>query len=317
VEAMVAMLRAAAEGARLRMLALCADGELTVTELTDILGMSQPAVSRHLKILTESGLMVRFREGAWVFHRLADEGQAGAVAAWLVDACNVDDDIRRRDLARLAEVRARRGALAEAYFRENADQWAEIRSLYVDEAQVEERLLRMAPAEVDDFLDLGVGAGRILELLAPRAQRASGLDLSHAMLTAARDRIAAAGLSHCSLRQGDLYATPFQDGRFDLVTAHLVLHYLDNPVRAMIEIARLLRPGGEAILADFAPHDLDHLRDAHAHRRLGFSSQEVRRWLADAGLELVEEDQLAGDPLTVCLWRARKSGAGGVLAAAN
>ncbi len=301
------MLRAAADSARLRMLALCAAGELTVTEITAILGMSQPAVSRHLKILADAGLLVRFREGAWVFYRLADEGEAARAAAWLVDACDDADDARKRDIARLGEVRASRAEEAEAYFRANADDWDAVRSLYIDERLLEERLASMAPrAGVADLLDLGVGAGRMLELLGPRAVRASGLDISHAMLKVARDRIAAAGLAHCTLRHGDLYAAPFEDGRFDLITAHQVLHYLENPARAILEIGRLLRPGGQTILADFAPHNLDRLRDQHAHRRLGFATEDVRRWLQEAGVDLVEEARLPGDPLTVCLWRGVK-----------
>lgn len=309
-------LRAAADGARLRMLALCADGELTVTEITDILGMTQPAVSRHLKILAEAELLVRFREGAWAFYRTAEQGKAAGMARWLTDACDPTDPIRSRDLARLAEVRARRSGEAQAYFAANAERWDEVRSLYVDEKLVEERLAALAPAQnVEDYLDVGVGGGRILELLAPRARRAAGLDINQAMLTVARDRIAAAGLSHCSLRLGDLYAPPFEAERFDLITAHLVLHYLDNPGRAIREVGRLLRPDGQAILIDFAPHDLDRLREKHAHRRLGFSSDEVERWLADAGLRLVREDRLSGGPLTVCIWLAAKVGSSAQAAA--
>lgn len=307
MERLTSMLRAAADSARLRMIALCADGELTVTEITDIMAMTQPAVSRHLKILSEAGLLVRFREGAWVFYRLADEGEPAAFVRFLLSGLDDPDDARKRDLARLEEIRARRAEEAEAYFRANAEDWDAIRSLHVDERTVEGRLAAMAPkGDLDDYLDIGVGAGRILALLAPRAERAAGLDISHAMLNVARDRIAAAGLAHCSLRHGDLYAAPFPDARFDLITAHLVLHYLDNPGKALGEIGRMLKPGGETIIADFAPHNLVRLRDEHAHRRLGFSTDEVARWMDDAGLEFVEEDRLDGDPLTVCLWRARK-----------
>lgn len=303
----VNMLRAAADSARLRMLALCSEGELTVSEITEILSMSQPAISRHLKILAEAGVLVRFREGAWAYYRIADRGSAGEVARWLVASCNTRDETRQRDLERLGEVRARRSREAQAYFEANAQSWSEIRSLYVDEALVEERLAALAPDNgIGDFLDIGVGGGRILELIAPRAERAAGLDISHAMLTMARARIAAAGLSHCSLRYGDLYAAPFEDERFDLITAHLVLHYLDSPTRALKEMARLLKPGGQAILADFAPHSLVHLRDEQAHRRLGFATEDMRRWSEEAGLELAEESRLEGDPLTVCIWRALK-----------
>jgi ArsR family transcriptional regulator len=153
---------------------------------------------------------------------------------------------------------------------------------------------------------MGVGAGRILELLAPRAGRAAGLDNNQAMLALARDRMAAAGHAHCSLRHGDLYAAPFDDNRFDMITAHLVLHYLDTPAQAIREMARLLAPGGVVILADFAPHNLDRLREDHAHRRLGFSTAQITRWLEAAGLILDAEEALPGDPLTVCLWRGRK-----------
>jgi ubiquinone/menaquinone biosynthesis C-methylase UbiE/DNA-binding transcriptional ArsR family regulator len=310
-------LRAAADGARLRMVAICAEGELTVSEITEILGMTQPAVSRHLKILAEAGLLIRFREGAWAYFRLADEGKAADVARWLVDACDDDDELRRRDLERLADIRARRLAEAQAYFAANVHAWGSIRSLHVDDASVEERLIAMAPKTgVSNLLDVGVGGGRILELLGARAERAAGLDINYAMLTVARGRIAAAGLRHCSLRHGDLYAAPFDDARFDLITAHLVLHYLDNPGRAIKEIGRLLQPGGQALIADFAPHDLTELREKHAHRRLGFATDDMRRWFADAGLEFAEEAQLAGDPLTVCIWRAVKPDGRAVSAAA-
>lgn len=307
MDKLVAMLRAAAEGARLRMLALCAEGELTVTEITDILGMTQPAVSRHLKILAEVGLLLRFREGNWVFYRLADVGEAGRMARVLISACNPDDPTRLRDSGRLSDVRARRAEQAEAYFRENAPRWDEIRALHVDEVMVEVRLKALCPSEfINDYLDIGVGTGRVLELLAPRSGRAAGLDNNHAMLGLARDRVAAAGLKNCSLRHGDLYAAPFADNRFDMITAHLVLHYLDTPGQAIREMARMLAPGGVVILADFAPHGLDRLRDEHAHRRLGFATPQIRRWLEEAGLILDAEESLPGDPLTVCLWRGRK-----------
>lgn len=307
MDKLVAMLRAAAESTRLRMLALCAMGELSVTEITDILGMTQPAVSRHLKILAEAGLLVRFREGNWVFYRLADAGEAARLARMLVASCNPEDATGIRDAERLADVRARRAADAQTYFHQNAQRWHEIRALHVDEAKVEARLQALCPAEfVNDYLDIGVGAGRVLELLAPRAGRAAGLDNNHAMLALARDRAAAAGHTHCSLRHGDLYAAPFDDARFDMITAHQVLHYLDTPAQAIREMARLLAPGGVVILVDFAPHALDRLRDDHAHRRLGFATEQIRRWLEAAGLILDAEESLHGDPLTVCLWRGRK-----------
>lgn len=314
MEQLLAGLRAAGEPTRLRLLALLAHSELTVTELTQILRQSQPRVSRHLKLLCEAGLLERFREGSWVFYRLAGSGSVAELAEVLSELIPQEDLVIARDLERLEAVRTARAEKAAAYFRANAEEWDRIRSLYVPEDKVEQAMLELGDrGDMDLVADLGTGTGRMLELFGPKAKSGLGIDLSPEMLALARAQLAQQALQHCSVRQGDLYDLPMQDGTVDLVTLHMVLHYLDDPAASIAEAARVLKPGGRLLIADFAPHDLDFLRDGHAHRRLGFAEGEVNEWLADAGLKVGETKTLPPEggedaKLTVLIWVADKRG---------
>jgi ArsR family transcriptional regulator len=314
MDQLLAGLRAAAEPTRLRLLALCARAELTVTELTQILGQSQPRVSRHLKLLCEAGLLERFREGAWAFYRLAQRGHAATLADHLVALLPTDDPGLALDLDRLDGVKRSRAAAAADYFRANAGEWNRIRSMHVDEAEVERAVLgTIGERTVDDYLDIGTGTGRLLELIGPRARHALGVDLSREMLAVARANLERAGLPHCSVRQADMYQLPLGSGGFDLVTIHQVLHYLEDPASAIAEAARVLAPKGRLIVVDFAPHTLEDLRERHAHRRLGFRDAEVLEWFRATGLDTRPPMHLPGQPLTVSLWsadRPARSGAG-------
>lgn len=316
MEPMLAALRAAAEPTRLRLIALCANGELTVTELTQILGQSQPRVSRHLKLLCDGGVLERFREGAWVFYRLAARGEGAALAAYLCARLDPSDPDFAADALRLQQARAARTEKAAAYFSENAADWDRVRRLHVDDAEVERAVLALFDGrEIVDLLDLGVGAGGMLRLLGPRCRHGLGLDMSREMLAAARANLDQAGLAHCSVRQADLHHPPTTPGAFDAVTMHQVLHYLDDPAAAVAAAARMLRPGGRLVLVDFAPHDREDLRERHAHRRLGFPPEEPQAWLARAGLVPLAPLVLPGGPLTVVVWAADRPD--GAVAAAD
>ena len=300
-------LRAAGEPTRLRLLALCAHGELSVSELVRILGQSQPRVSRHLKLLVEGGLLERHREGSLVYYRLAGGRASAVLARTLVDLLPDDDEALNRDLGRLEQVREERIAAAETYFRENAADWDQIRALHVPEADVEARLRAIVGDEtVDTFLDIGTGTGRILQLFAPQARAGIGLDRSVEMLALARTRLERDGQHHVRLRKGDMHDMPLGDASVDLATLHLVLHYAERPERVLAEAARTLRPGGRLVVVDFAEHAEERLRTEHAHRWLGFAEAQLQALLAGAGLEPGPVESLAGEPLTVNIWHGTR-----------
>ncbi len=302
-------LEAAGEITRLRLLALLADAELTVSELMTILGQSQPRISRHLRLLVEAGLVDRRREGAWAFFRLSDHGPAAALVRAVLGGMDQADPVLSSDRPRLTEVRRARAEQAQRYFAEQAPNWDRIRSLHIAENIVEEAVRDMVGDKpLHAMLDLGAGTGRMLELLAPLAERAVGVDQSPAMLNVARTNLERAGLRHVQMRQGDLYSLPVERNGYDLVTIHQVLHYLDDPGRAVREAARALAPGGRLLIIDFAPHAHEFLREQHAHRRLGFSGEEIAGFMGEAGFVDVVRRDLgpgAGDKLTVSLWVAR------------
>jgi ArsR family transcriptional regulator len=311
LDAMVDTLKAAAESSRLRILALLSRGDLTVSDLTDILHQSQPRVSRHLKLLSEAGLIGRYQEGSWAFFRLSDNEAAREFVHGLVSRLSDGDPQIERDLERLAGVKRRRQERAAAYFSENAASWDQIRSLHAPDGAVETAIRKLVGKRpFPAMLDLGTGTGRLLEILAPLYRRGIGIDMSREMLAIARANLDRAGVHNAQVRQGDIYAPPVERDAFDLVTIHQVLHYLDEPQAAIREAARTLRPGGRLIVVDFAAHDLEFLREEHAHVRLGFSDRQIADWFAEAGLELQEtlqfEPRNGGEQaLVVKLWLGR------------
>ena len=310
-EALNGALKAAGEASRLRILALLGEAELTVSDLTEILRQSQPRISRHLRLLGEAGLVERFREGSWAFFRLGERGGPAELARELIARLDPQDATLTRDRERLAAVQAQRAAAAQAYFRRHAAQWDRIRELHVADAAVEDAIsAALAAAPMRSLLDLGTGTGRMLELFGPQIERGLGLDLSLDMLALARARLDRVGLKHCSVRQGDIYDLALPRDCFDVVIIHQVLHFLDDGGRAIAEAARVLRPAGRLLVVDFAPHDLEFLRDEHAHRRLGFAPETVMQWMRAAGLEVLLQRSLAPEPasddrIAVALWLSR------------
>ncbi len=312
MEELLTGLKAIAETTRIRILFVLAHGELNVSELTHILEQSQPRVSRHLKLMVEAGLITRHKEGNWVLFRLRELGLGGALARAIVDMLPGQEDLLANDLKRLDEVRAARADQASKYFAANAVNWEKLRALHVHEAEVEQHMLDLIGKNtIDTVVDLGTGTGRVLELLSSQAKSLIGLDLSREMLGFARANLEKHGLRNAQVRQADLYALPLADHAADLVTIHQVLHFLDDPQKALLEVRRILKPKGRVLVVDFAPHDLEELRNEHAHRRLGISAEQMSAWLARAGLDLERHVVLqppwlkSGKGLTVSLWLSK------------
>ena len=308
----VEALRAAGEPTRLRVLSLLAGEELSVMELSRILDQSQPRVSRHLKLMTDAGLIERFPDGARVFYRLTSDAPARRLIDTVLDV--LETNAGEADDRRLEEVRRDREVAAGAYFERIAPQWDRIRSLYVCESAVEAAIVRAAgDGPFERVVDLGTGSGRMLTLLGRKAKMSLGLDLSQNMLNIARANVSRAGLDGVELRHGDIFSTRLPEQSADLVLVHQVLHYLADPAAAVAEAARLVMPGGQLLIVDFAPHTLEHLREEHQHRRLGFGDEEMRRWLGEAGLTPSAPIALPPDTdgLTVVIWTARRLAAAG------
>ena len=308
---LAALFQALADPTRLRILALLRTMELSVGELAQLLGQSQPRVSRHVRILSDSGLVGRRKEGSWVYLQIADPQRVEP----LFELYEGWDDPEAQqmfaaDAARLDSVRADRAEAARRYFEAHAATWDSIRSLHIADAEIERAIASLlTDRPIGALLDIGTGTGRMLELFAPKAASAIGIDRSSEMLRLARVKLEEAGISGASLRQGDMYALPLGDRCADSIILHQVLHYAQQPGAAISEAARVLSPGGRLLVIDFAQHDRAELKEQDAHLRLGFADDAMRGWFLAAGLELDRIERLGGGELSVILWRGMKSGA--------
>jgi ArsR family transcriptional regulator len=290
---------------RLRILRLLRAMELTVGELAQVLGQSQPRVSRHVKILIDAGLAERRKEGSWVFLSCAEDARVQPLFALLDRWDDLDgkDPWALADATRLTAVRADRAAAAERYFAAHAQDWDELRSLHIAESEVEAAVARALEGRpIGRLLDVGTGTGRMIELFGRDAAHAVGVDRSPEMLRLARVKLADAGLASAELRQGDMYSLPLPAGSADTVIIHQVLHYALQPEAAVAEAARLLAPGGRLLVVDFAPHEREELRSRDAHARLGFADEAMLKYFESAGLEGRVVERLEGGELTVTLW---------------
>ncbi len=321
MDRLLASLRAAAEPTRLRLLALASRGAFCVMDFTEILGQSQPRLSRHLKLLCDCGLLDRVREGANVWFTLPpglDGAHDGALARELIAHLPADDPMLEADRRQAARVLAERARIASESFRSKGADWDEMRALELPAQAVEAALLSMVPSVAGGrLLDIGTGTGRVLELLAPRVRQAVGVDASKAMLALARARLAGPDYAHCAVRLADMYRLTLATGSFDTVVLQMVLHHAEAPAAVIAEAARVLHPGGRLLLIDLAAHDRRDLIGRFAHRWPGFSDADINRLFASAGLDQSTPLTISGG-LPVRIWPATRSAdATGALAAAG
>ena len=312
-EELVGALKAAAETTRLRILLLLGAGELNVKDLTLVLGQSQPRISRHLKLLVEAGLVERFREGSWVYFHISDRSAGGRLALRLLADVDASDPAIMRDRERSDALKREREATAQKFFEDHAADWDRIRALHISEHDVETAMRdALGAGPFKFFVDLGTGTGRTLELFADRYTRGLGIDVNQAMLAYARAKLTGAGRTAAQVRHGNIYALALADRQADAIVMHQVLHFLSDPGLAVREAARVLGPGGKLLIVDFAPHDLEFLRETQAHERLGFSPAQVEQWLIESGLQpkgirnLAPKKGHGDDKLTVSLWLAER-----------
>lgn len=308
--------RALADPTRLRILRLLAHMELAVGELAQVLGQSQPRVSRHIGILCDSGLAERRREGSWIFLRQAgsasaSNGLSASVSSMLETAEDEDTSFGARcaeDRRHLTAIRTARELGAAEYFARHAGEWDQLRSWLGPAKSVETALLKSLEVHVlGRVLDIGTGTGRIAELLAPRAEHLVALDKSTEMLRLARARLQCFPPQNVELVQGDFGALPFGEAEFDTVVLHQVLHYAQEPAKALAEAGRVCRPGGVIAVVDLATHEREELRQRHAHARLGFSDEQMHLWLTMSGFTPTMPVALPGQGLTTKIWLATRN----------
>ncbi len=301
---LLASLRAAAEPTRLRLLALAARGAFCVSEFVEILGQSQPRLSRHLRLLCDAGLLERAREGANVWFTVPHGTGAGALAHDLLARLPTEDATLESDRRGAARVLAERARVASASFNRQGADWDEMRALDLPAAAVESALVALLPhGNLGRLLDIGTGTGRLLELLGARVTSATGIDASRAMLALARARLAALPLPNCTVRLGDMYRLPFPDAGFDLVVLQMVLHYAEDPAAVLAEAARVLAPGGRLVVIDLAAYATNPRAHALAHRWPGFDDDALATLLAGAGLA-ARPARIVPGPLEIRLWSA-------------
>lgn len=306
MEKLLAALRAAAEPTRLRVLSLAATGTFCVTEFTEILGQSQPRLSRHLKLLCEAGLLERVREGANAWFALPI-GEEGAFARALLARLPGSDAVLEADRREAARVLAERARVASENFQRKGVDWDEMRALDLPAEAVEGSLLALVPENAGRLIDIGTGTGRVLELLGPRVEEGLGVDASKSMLALARARLSRAAIGHCSVRLADMYRLPLADGGFGIAVLQMVLHYAEEPARALAEAARVLQPGGQLIVVDLGAHKQSEAASRLAHRWPGFDHGSMHRWLTEAGMEPGRALEVPGSrSLPVWIWCARR-----------
>jgi ubiquinone/menaquinone biosynthesis C-methylase UbiE/DNA-binding transcriptional ArsR family regulator len=308
---MIDLFKALADPCRLRLVAVLLRGEFTVQELTRILGMGQSRISRHLKILTEAGVLSVKRQGTWSYYRAGEEN---AFFGAILPAFERELDKlpqRRDDLSALARALEERRKRSLEFFDRHARQWDSLSRTLLPVPDYLERLLSLVPS-VAKLLEIGVGTGALLPSRSERAPEVIGVDHSPAMLDEARRRLIAAGESGVELRLGEMTHLPIPDGGVGCVVANMVLHHAADPPAVLCEIGRVLQTNGILVLADLARHEREWAREQLADQWLGFEEQELQGWLKTAGFACVEQLRVAGaagqeDVLLVRATRCQKS----------
>jgi ArsR family transcriptional regulator len=312
-----AIFRALADCTRLRIVRLLGSMELAVGEIAQVMGQSQPRVSRHIGILCDAGLAERRREGSWMFLRAASSSAsentaedaaslAVMLAGVLARAEEADPEFAAlcaQDRQRLSQVRADREIQAQDYFAAHADNWDQLRALHSSDETVEAALGKALAGEpLGKLLDIGTGTGRMAELFADRAEHVVALDRSLAMLRVARAKLQNLPTEQIELVQGDFTSLPFADDSFDTIVFHQVLHFASDPALVLSEAARVSRAKARVAIVDFASHNREELRARHAHSWLGFSDRQMAALLKEAGFAPATLQTLDDGELTVKIW---------------
>jgi ArsR family transcriptional regulator len=284
--------KALADPCRLRLVAILLNGEFTVQELTRIMDMGQSRISRHLKILSEAGVLSVKRQGTWSYYRA---GEANSFFAGIRPAFQREIEAlpqRSQDLAAVAEVLDERRRRSQEFFDRHARQWDDLARTLLPVPEYRQNLLELVPSDVT-VLEIGIGTGGLLAELAVKAAKVIGVDHSPAMLEEARRRLVDRGVSGVELRLGEMSHLPLPDASVGCVVANMVLHHAADPAAVLTETRRVLAAGGVLLLADLARHERETAREQLADQWLGFEEEELTDWLKGAGFINITIDRIA------------------------
>ena len=305
IDALSQCLKAAADPSRLRLLFLCNQGELTVTDLVRITGHSQPRTSRHLKILQDAGLLESFREQHFIFYRINRQPPFNDILGTLLGSIDAADSTIEEDSRRLSVIREARAQLAESYVEDEVPEWLELHRYHGDEGTFREHVTALLEGhKVGRLLDVATGTGRMLGLVGPMAASGYGVDLSKKMVVVARDAIEKAGMTHLSVRQEDMYQMRFAANSFDTVTIDQVLYFADDPAALFQEATRVLKRGGKMLIVAFTQHE----RETAQQVSVSVDMKSIMSWLVHEDLSVEQIDKIPGESLDISLILATKTG---------
>jgi ArsR family transcriptional regulator len=304
---MLETIKALADPSRLRLVAVLTRGEFTVQELTAILGMGQSRISRHLKILTDAGILAVQRQGTWAYYRLAGGNLFFTAIRPALEERLSELPERPADLEGIGRVMEARRKRSQEFFDRHARQWDSLAREVLSTADYLDRLLESVPS-CATILEVGLGTGGLLAKLRERAEWVIGVDHSPAMIEEAWRRVAAEGLSGVDLRLGEMSHLPLPDGECDMALLNMVLHHAARPLEVLNELNRVLSSRGSLLIADLVAHRSDWVRESLADQWLGFEADELSSWLAAAGFAVQEHSVVEeeGEALGVFILRARK-----------
>ena len=302
MQSCLSTVKALADETRLRILRILMTGTYNVNELVAILSMGQSRVSRHLRILSDAGLVRPRRQGTWVYYGLTglweNESRAGFLPSFADELSASPLPLAAADDRGIKVCLGQRRKQAEQFFSSVAERDDSQRDEIEGPAEhhtIIAELLRCGGEELGIVVDLGTGTGRLLPLLGESARGVIGIDGAREMLDVARRRCEESGGPEAELRLGSLEHLPLGDGEADAMVANMVLHHVANPLDALREVHRGLVPGGRFLLADYATHEFEFHREKLGDLWLGFDRDELAGWLELAGFEIESERELPGN----------------------
>lgn len=296
--------KAIADATRIRLLYLLNHHECSVNEIVSAMNMGQSRISRHLKILTDCGLLTSRRDGLWVFYTAAREGRPGEFNRHFLSFA-AGDPALAEDYASMKAILDENRRSKERFFDSIASDWDGLRMSLLGDCDIETEVLSRLP-DCKVAADLGCGTGGLLIALRGKAERVIGIDRSPRMLQKAREKLALDGKG-IELRLGEIEHLPMRDGEADAVVINMVLHHLPNPAEGIAEAGRVVRPGGSILIVDLDKHADEKMRSLLRHRWLGFDAEQMNSWLSAAGFAVNGRSDLpGGDGLTVTIYSAVK-----------